>query len=329
MDFVDLEAYAYSIAVGDEYFYVGKQFAPFILSLLIQSGGVRVRFSGHSGSVLSVFLSGNILVSGSTDKNVICWNPITGNIIRTLKGHNDAVYTVGLFDGNVYSGGADRVVLKWNIDNGEIAKKFDVFHFTLIWCFAYRPAELFTGSIDTSVIRWNVTSGVRLSRYVERIKKLRAIAAWKYYVMSAGEDLRINVWDASVNGIEPVVVLLNHTRAINCLAVYDEYLYSGSSDDTVKQWNLTQFTLNKIYEGHRDTIVSVTVDQSFVYASGFLRDIYQWNASSSVLAGRFEGHSDDVDSLKLSSNLLFSGSKDRTIRAWNIQSRETVKIFNG
>jgi WD40 repeat protein len=146
--------------------------------------------------------------------------------------------------------------------------------------------------------------------------------------MSAGEDIEINIWDASIDSIEPVAVIVDHFLAINCVTVYDDFLYSGSSDTTVKQWNLTQFALNKIYEGYPLTIISLTADQSYVYASGFARLIYQWNASSSVLAGRFEGHSDDVSTLKLSSSLLFSGSKDQTVRVWNVQSKKTEKVFN-
>lgn len=325
---VELDGYVYSIAVGDEHFFVGKQTSPNVLRYLIQGGTARMNFDGHTNTVFTLFWSKDILVSGSADTNVICWNARSGNIIRILTGHTNGIYAVGLFDGFVYSAGFNRIVFKWNIDNGEIVKKFDDLHAIVIKCFAYRTSELFTGSIDTTVIRWDAISGESIFRYIMRIKKLRAVAAWKNYVMSAGEDIEINIWDASIDSIEPVAVIVDHFLAINCLTVYDDFLYSGSSDTTVKQWNLTQFALNKIYEGYPLTIISLTADQSYVYASGFARLIYQWNASSSVLAGRFEGHSGDVSTLKLSSSLLFSGSKDQSVRVWNVQSKKTEKVFN-
>lgn len=299
------------------------------MRFLIQGGTARLRFDGHFSSVLSLFLSDIVLVSGSTDRKVICWNPTNGNIIRTLTGHSDAVYTVGLFDEYVYSGGASRVVFKWNIENGEVLKMFPFIHISVVKCFAYRPSELFSGSIDTTVIRWNATSGAYRSQYRGRNKKLRALAAWKSFVISAGEDIEINIWDASIDSVEPLAVFTEHTLAINCLAIYDDSLYSGSSDKTVKQWNLQNFTMTTMFEGYPETMVSLTADQSFIYASGFTGDIYQWNVSSSDLTGIFAGHSNDVEGLKLVNSLLFSGSRDRTVRAWNIQTLETVKTFNG
>lgn len=325
---VELDGYVYSVAVGDEYFYVGKQTSPNVLRYLIQGGTSRMIFDGHTNTVFALHWSNDILVSGGADTNVICWNARNGNIIRILSGHNDDIYAVGLFEGFVYSAGQERIVIRWNIESGQILKKFDDVHAIVIKCFTYRPSELFTGSIDTSVIRWDAISGEFIYRYTQRIKKLRAVAAWKNYVMSSGEDVEINIWDASIDSIEPVAVITNHNLAINCLTVYDDFLYSGSSDKTVKQWNLQNFTLNKIYVGYPLTIVSLTADQSFVYASGFARAIYQWNASSSALAGRLEGHSDDVNTLELSSSMLLSGSRDQTVRVWNLLSRQTVQTIN-
>jgi WD40 repeat protein len=84
-----------------------------------------------------------------------------------------------------------------------------------------------------------------------------------------------------------------------------------------------------MFEGYRDTIISITADQYFVYAAGFARAIYQWNVSSGSISGSFEGHTNDVNCLKLNNNFIFSGSTDRTVRVWDLQLKEAVRVFNG
>lgn len=286
-------------------------------------------FDGHSDAVFTVYWSNNILVSGSADTSVICWNARNGDIIRVLTGNGDHIQAVGLFEGFVYAGGSNCIVFKWNIDSGEILKKFAVVHTNQIRVFAYRPMELFTGSIDTTVVRWDATSGNMLFQYKLQSKKLRSVVSWKYFVISAGADLEINVWDASINSAEPLIILISHREPINCLSVADDFLYSGSSDKTVNQWDLKNLTLNRIFEGYPDAIISLTAEPSFIFAAGMAGVIYQWNVSSGLLIGSFEGHTDDVYTLKLSINLLFSGSKDKTLRVWNAQIPEVIKVLQG
>lgn len=286
-------------------------------------------FDGHSGPARSVFLSESILVSGSTDTTVISWNAANGNIIRIFSGHEETVTVVGLFEGFLYSAGEIGVVFKWNIDGGEIIRKFPLIHDTLVTSFEYRSSELFSSSIDSTVIRWDTESGEALFRYSGKNRKLRAVVAWKTFVISAGENLEINIWDASINSAEPFMVLVDHTRPINVLAVYNDFLYSGSSDNTAVQWNLKNFTLSKMFEGYPDSITSLIAGQFFLYSSGFARDIYQWDVSLGSISGNFEGHTDDVYTLKLNSIFLFSGSRDRTLRVWNAQIPAAIKVFYG
>lgn len=317
----------YSVAVEGKHFYVGKKGRPYVIRALIESGITTLTYDGHTNTVFSIHLANNTLVSGSGDLTVICWNAGSGEIIRVLSGPTEIVYAVGYYDGYVFAGGSDKTVIKWNIEDGQILKRFPVFHAIGIMCFAYRSFNLYTGSIDSTVLQWNAVTGGPLFRYAGRNTKLRAVAAWKQFVISAGEDLEIKVWDASKDSIEPFQVLFDHLNSINCLTVYENDLYSGSSDFTVKQWDLMRFALSKAYNGPTRAVDSIIVDQSSVYSSGYEKNIYQWNISSVTLSGLFVGHSTDVPSLQIYSGLLFSGSEDKTIRAWNTQSRQSLTVF--
>lgn len=46
---------------------------------------------GHTGGVWSSQMSGNIIISGSTDRTLKVWNMDTGHCIHTLQGHTSTV----------------------------------------------------------------------------------------------------------------------------------------------------------------------------------------------------------------------------------------------
>ena len=73
----------------------------------------------------------------------------------------------------------------------------------------------------------------------------------------------------------PIATLQGHTWVVICLIVHNNILYSGSSDNTIRAWNL-------------DTNECITA---------------------------LQGHTDYVLSLIVHNHILYSGSRDKTIRA--------------
>ncbi|KAI3655674.1 hypothetical protein MP638_003265, partial [Amoeboaphelidium occidentale] len=324
---IDLDGFVFSVVFSGEYFYIGKQNPPNLIRYSTQRSSANLKYDRHISSVFSVFLSNDILVSGSADTTVICWNASTARVIHVLRGHTDFVQVVGIFDGYLYSSGDDTIVIKWSIENGQIVQKFPELHFNRVTSFAYKQSELFTGSFDTSVKRWDAASTDFLFSYEGKNMKLKVVAAWKNFAITSGEDVEVEFWDTSIESIKPFNVLVDQAININSLYVYGSFLFSGGSDRKVKQWDLEQFTLKKIYEGSTNLIVSVTADQDFVYSSGYGVDIFQWNISSGVLTGRFVGHKDFVESVINDGGSLYSGSIDRTIRMWNVVSQQSTRVF--
>lgn len=232
-----------------EYFYIGKQNPPNLIRYSTQTGVANLKYDRHISSVFSVFLSNDILVPGSADTTVICWNASTARVIHVLRGHTNFVQAVGIFDGYLYSSGDDTNVIKWSIENGQIVQKFPPLHFNGVASFAYKQSELFTGSFDTSVKRWDAASADFLFSYEGKNMKLTVVAAWKIFAITSGENVEVEFWDTTIESIKPFNVLVDQAITINCLYVYESSLFSGGSDRKVKQWDLTKFTLKKTFEG--------------------------------------------------------------------------------
>ncbi|XP_071942982.1 WD repeat, SAM and U-box domain-containing protein 1-like isoform X3 [Antedon mediterranea] len=80
---------------------------------------LRCKLKGHTANVNSVAFSANglLLASGSFDKTVILWNPLTSEKISVLDGHSRYVTSVAFSLDGMYlaSGSNDRTVRIWNI----------------------------------------------------------------------------------------------------------------------------------------------------------------------------------------------------------------------
>lgn len=206
-------------------------------------------FIGHSNSVFALQLSGNYLFSGSADTSIICWNVLNGDKLRTFNGHIDEVHSLLLVENFLYSGGSDLMIFKWDIESGQMMQEFPRAHTNIIRCLAQSDGLLLSGSNDATIIKWNATTGSFVSTFRGLSKKIWSVVFWNGYVVTGGDDSNVLVWDASANYLAPTAVLYAHRGPVNCLFVYENALYSGSSDKSVMQWNLSSLLLDKSYHG--------------------------------------------------------------------------------
>lgn len=215
----------------------------------ISPATLQLRFQGHLDSVSAMYLSEDLLFSGSVDKIIICWNSITGEMLRKFVGHANAISAIVVVEDEVYSGSWDTSIIKWNKNDGRIIKVFPIINENIIKCIKYRDKSIFAGSVDTSIIKWNATTGDYSFIYIGRIQKIFSITLWRSFIISGGEDSVIRLWDSTVNSVGASKTIFGHGNAVNVLLIYEETLFSGSSDSTIRQWRLEDFATLKILQG--------------------------------------------------------------------------------
>jgi F-box and WD-40 domain protein 1/11 len=195
-------------------------------------------------------MSEKLLFSGSADTTIICWDSDTGSIIRRFIGHSDFVNDLKVLGNELYSCDS-RSIIKWNIKEGLIAQIFSVNYTFDVQSILLRETSLFSGSLDGVVMRWDILTGLPFFTYKEYDKALRTIVLWANLVISGGDDGKLKAWDTSVQDIEPYFVVSITDTSIGCLYVYGYTLFSGSSDRTIREWNLTNFHYQKQYTGNQ------------------------------------------------------------------------------
>jgi WD40 repeat protein len=112
-----------------------------------------------------------------------------------------------------------------------------------LWSVSYSPdgRHLITGDKDGQLIRWYAETGEQLEAKGEASRGAFLSAAYSpngHWVVSASEDCTVRVYD--VRTMELVHRFRGHLGPIRCLAVGNECVITGSTDATVKVWDLTQ-----------------------------------------------------------------------------------------
>ncbi|KAF8978564.1 hypothetical protein BGZ46_006350, partial [Entomortierella lignicola] len=164
---------------------------------------------GHSSYVLTMVYSpkGDQIASGSDDKTVRLWDVATGTCIQSLEGHEEDILMVvySPIGDKVASASWDKTVRIWDIESGEcihILKGHD--HQVRSVTFSPRGDRIASGSLDDTAKLWNVETGQCL--------------------------VTITGFSGSVDSISWGDTFGDHDE--------NQYLVTGSSDKSVRQWSI-------------------------------------------------------------------------------------------
>jgi len=124
--------------------------------------------------------------------------------------------------------------------------------------------------------------------------------------------------------------LRGHTEAVRALTMVpkNNYLVSGSHDQTIKIWDLKGTDAVRTMKGHSEPVVALTfLSDNQLVSGSFDSTMKLWDPWSGNQVGQLKGHTESVNSLCVTTTQrLVSGSDDRTIRVWNIINRNAVLL---
>jgi WD40 repeat protein len=132
--------------------------------------------------------------------------------------------------------------------------------------------------------------------------------------------------------------LEGHQHEIRCLAISasGKILASGSADQTVRLWSLSDARLLKTLEGHAGWVNCLAINPSGSLLASAGRDgkICLWRLPSGRALKKLNGHSQAIFCLAMRHDgcLLASGSADCTVRLWSLpdgQERNTLEGHEG
>ncbi|MET7842216.1 PQQ-binding-like beta-propeller repeat protein [Streptomyces sp. NPDC005356] len=252
---------------------------PMLLPPLAMKASISLSFSPDD----------SLLVAGSSDGTVRCWNPLTGDPVgRPIPVHNKTVWSVAYSPDNACFAFAsdDSTVWVWDPATGSPVGRPLTGHSGAVYAVAFSSdsALLATGGKDGTVRLWNPATGNPVGE-----------------PLTGHDD---SVWAVS-------------------FSLDGALLASGGSDGIVRLWNpATGKPVGEPLTGHSGAVFTVAFssDSALLATGGKDGTVRLWNpATGNPTSLPLPGHNDRVWSVAFSPNgaLLASGGGDGIVRLWD------------
>ena len=131
-----------------------------------------------------------------------------------------------------------------------------------------------------------------------------SLCIWKDNLVCGGYKV-ISIWNSNE---ELIMELKGNIGYINCVIEWNEYLVSGSNDNTIRIWNLNG-NCERILNGHTDEVYCLLIWNNHLVSGSFDKTIRIWNLNGDCLM-ILNGHSNGILSLLIFNNNLISGFYD-------------------
>ncbi|MBS0604673.1 MAG: F-box/WD repeat-containing protein [Verrucomicrobia bacterium] len=129
-------------------------------------------------------------------------------------------------------------------------------------------------------------------------------------------------------GVYASEALEGHMDCVTSLSLDGQRLISGSSDGTIKIWDLNTNECTVTLRAGNGTIWSLALEGQRLF-SGSVRTIKIWDLNTNECIATLEGHYDHVKSLVLEGKRLISCSYDKMIKIWDLNTNTCTTTLEG
>ena len=284
-------------------------------------------FPAHPSHVITCLqFDDDKILTGSDDTLIHVYDTRTGVLRKKLEGHEGGVWALQ-YEGNVLvSGSTDRSVRVWDIEKGLCTQVFHG-HTSTVRCLQILMPEPAVGDNGQTVM-----------------------LPEKPLIITGSRDSQLRVWRLPEQGSKRYIqtgppandadcpyfvrVLAGHTHSVRAIAAHQDTLVSGSYDNTVRVWKISNGECVHRLQGHSAKVYSVVLDHKRNRCISGSMDTFVkiWCLDTGACLYTLEGHTSLVGLLDLRDDRLVSAAADSTLRIWdpeNGQCKSTLTAHTG
>ena len=292
----------------------------------LPSPALRRVLVGHTGEVMALAVApdGSWLASGSWDKTVRIWDPVTGRERAVLTGHMDRVTALAVApDGSwLASGSWDKTVRIWDPATGRERAVLTGHSGEVIAVVAAPDGRwLASGGRDDAVRIWDPANGrVRATQAME-VTALTVAPGDSWLV--AGNLAGVGIWDP-VAGPEQVTII-DSAQWVRALAMAPDGRWLAIAYGQFSSWGIQICTfasssrLTLADPSYRTAALAVAPDGSWLASGNWEGRVRVWNPATGRERFTLVGHRGEVAALAVApdGSWLASGGRDFRVRIWD------------
>ncbi|KAI4356870.1 hypothetical protein L6164_000856 [Bauhinia variegata] len=272
-----------------------------------------------------------------------CWNLHSWfdgddglSTLAKLQEHKKAITGITLPVGSdkLYSGSSDGTVRMWDCNTGKCANVIKLG--AEVGCLISEGPWVFVG-VPNAVKAWNTQTAAEFVLNGPRGQVFAMIVA-NDTLFAGAQDGIISAWRGSFGTecpFELVASLSGHTRAVVCLAVGGKMLFSGSTDHSIKVWDVDTLQCTMTLNGHTDVVMSLICWDHFLLSCSLDGTVKVWVATEQGSLKVTYTHNEEHGVLALcgmtdadAKPILFCSCNDNIVRAYDLPSfSQRVRLF--
>jgi len=216
------------------------------------------KYEGHKDWILKLGLTsdGKKLVAASQDTDARVFDVSSGKCLKSLTSHGASVLSVALCEENntMFTASLDGTVKQWNLHTGDLLLSAKCHVKGILSLTVVDTVSFVTGSRDDTAAKWEIRdpSDVEDDPLDDMLDPFEVFGDAK----EQGSSGKV---------VKRAVTYEGHSRWIMATCVDSNKLFTGSTDTTVRRWDLISGKEEFIYTGHSQEVTSVAVSGSYLY----------------------------------------------------------------
>ena len=309
-------------------------------------GKYNVDFCGHTNDITALcYYRG--LVSASSDKVIMIWNPENGNCLRTLYSQEpiSCLYTsLIVMDEMLVGGSVNGTIYFWSFSEPdlldtsiEITERYHSQVFAPIRTILCIGDSVYFSSYNR-ILECNKSKD-ELFCVGKDHKAITCMCATRSSIITGSEDGKIIQWKFVAENkqkIKKYTYTSEDNNPVHCIYAFHDEIISGHSVGIIRFWKLidrslidgTESQCKEIkcsnFEGNDikaviALLLKVDGKKEIFYVSACDKHIYVWRRGDSYNLPIESGHDYQITALTDYGNTsIFTGSDDYTIKSWSI-----------
>jgi WD40 repeat protein/serine/threonine protein kinase len=194
---------------------------------------------------IAVSPDGKTAVTGLDDSRIVVWNLETGQPVRTLEGHTGSVFSVDISGQRVVSTGDDGAVILWDLNTGAEIRRFLEGAGAIASVAFSPDGQSVLAASGEFVTVWDTETGQVLHQLGSHVggATVAAFSRDGTQIVSSAQDGTLHVWDV-VTGREIRRMNLGTETLGLAFGPEGKTVISGSEDATVRLWDAEPLTLD-------------------------------------------------------------------------------------